>query len=209
MKYEKVEINIDDSRKFQDIALLVDREDFLEDLSTFRKIYDSKPHTAIDGYFPPPEIYEIRTKYKYPISFIFAIWRVATENRISDRDVKDLYGEEIAPYQTRSIEKKIPIYINDEEIFIRVTPGVPLGKQKKVILESLRKYLDRWNKSHPLFLDTKPEMRRDREWYWEKRMGKSYGKIAREYEDKYNLQDQRDVIIKAIKHYEKALNMEI
>jgi len=88
-------LDIKNIRAFQHLALLVDRDDFKEDIKKIRPIVlsslFSKPKSAIEQYIPaiPKEITDILEKYRYPQSLENAILSLLIKNTISDEDIRN------------------------------------------------------------------------------------------------------------------------
>lgn len=99
----KIDVDIRDDRKFQDIVLLVDRDDFLlKRLNLLTKFIKSgKEKNILEDYFGLSgfvydEISKLRKEYNYPQELFTAIQSAVLKGKVNDEDVA-LYQPEPFP----------------------------------------------------------------------------------------------------------------
>lgn len=87
-------LEIADKRTYQHLALLVDRDDFKNDINKIRTTvlikYFSPLKSRLEQYLPtiPKEIFEILEKYRYSPDLAEAILSLITSNKITNQEVR-------------------------------------------------------------------------------------------------------------------------
>lgn len=200
-------IKTENDRKFQDIALLVDRDDFLKDLEELKKKYnrikDSDLITRVE--FIQNEVFQISSKYAYPPSYNIAIFAAVTKNEIREEDVKEIHSE--VNLDSIILSKTVSFYGDENSIVLKLPRK---GLSKKRLLEAYEtivkkmKLVDKPGNKHPLNLDFKSSVRDSRQWYWERKTNKT---STLELSSKYHREP--NTIDKAISEYSKAVKSDV
>lgn len=200
----RVELDITEDRKFQDIALLVDREDVLRIMISLRrkvKLLEKKipkPITFENYILHSPnlrlKVHQLLKKYKYPIGFASAIENAITYNKITDKEMKNCYFKF---HGERAVDKEIPPLSTPENAVLVTFYPYLLKNRKKIILNDVKELLNlmtidliKLPKSHILNRDTRPKIRLEREWYWKRKNQFSTTKIV----DEYNIINSKEMI---------------
>lgn len=184
---------ISDIRKYQDLALLVDRQDFQQDIAKLRndiaKIEYPNQHEKYKGYYIGAEQSQLAKnlalKYQYPHGFGKALLAAALNNKITDADMVSCYVN-VHRYATIFPDEKHPYYPQSNEIVLSVYPYMLKDKINKVledirvILDIERKNITQLPKHHPLSMNTIPQIRIQRTLYWmRKELNIGYVKLAK------------------------------
>lgn len=259
MKIEPIKISIDNTRRFLDVALLLDRDDFLEDViskrkelglqkiiprkilqATWDKVNNKATNDLLKGIHKKNKTfkhglkaYEVRiispfdkaavdlaTKYKKGREFFDAIKYAIVSGEVNEEDTKTIYKkDEVVVYQhfNDNVYAVLPVPIGLENDYIK--SSLKLDESEIAIIinptttrEDLNSFYDFFEKNYRKKTDgiwhlddTYTNIKRDREWYWMKKSGLSYGQIQKKYE-KSGLAITRDGVIKAIQQYSRLLN---
>ena len=206
---EKIELQIKDTRKFQDLALLIDRPDFQTDFVSLKnecqkaqKYSDTIEETLKTNIFPIA--HALLRKYKYPQGFIYALLSAGKHSLVKDENLTNCYSNAIfIPannfFQLPSMENGVILYIN-----LPLTRGY-----KKKLTQHIKKEIDRLSqhanplsKSHPLRKDLRPDIRSTRDWYWKRFLHKTSSKEIKTKDIK-----EINTIDKAISNYSKLLKL--
>jgi len=252
----KIDIQISDNLAFQEIALLVDKPDFLQTLPLLRKdlgiinlvSLDEFMDTAYDKPFHSKERKKINlSKYKDVSKFK----EFAKDNEImatsggleEEMDLFQLIATEV---NLVCLQFKRPSYFADvvrqaifcgavNEDYFKPTfaqviekdtlfstsghfqlPQIAIFISPTTTYEELKSV---FRKANGLFktdkrliyyqprVDIVPNIRKYRDWYWERIKGKTYEQISNEWEQKHNNETSTSYIdvLKAVKTYEKLL----
>jgi hypothetical protein len=259
-----IKINITDERRYTDVAFLVDRDDFLNDLLALRKVkkmkeefpYGFAEHWALDSIWGvtreqlfkyndsvapyedvlqntnkmaelsinernklfddykkvqrilpgnafEQDIQDIRRKFHKPKNFDRIIAHAVLYGEIRDED-----------YVTTEIDIDYPEiefvdYDKEARPVIVFYPLVQLSEIEELLKDKADEILQKYQKNvlggKLITYDTRPNIERDRGWYWKKRSGLSYSKIHKQ--EAKNI--SRDAVIKAIQQYRQALSVEL
>lgn len=211
---------ISDNRKYQDIALLVDREDFQSDFEELNKevIRMKQFYKLADflrEYKESDIINKILVKYKYPPGFYDSISSAAHNFKITDTDIKNCY---FVFHMDKALDKDPPpLYTPRHGVLITMYPYL-LKYRKKVILDEVAELLTLATRDliklplgHPLSLDLHHNIRNMRGWYWENKNNKSTREITENYNSKFGEEDDSskihevNIIDQAISAYRKLL----
>lgn len=171
----RIDLNeISDDRKYQDVALLIDREDFQRDLQLLRNKLSKSPNDnwLRKGLFKFDLVARLLSKYSYPPGFSQAILSAAESNKVTDKDVESLYTKSI--YYPILSDKSHPIYPENNVLLISIYPYLLKGKQKsilseiEVIIKSLKKnkLFKPLPKNHALTFAPIRDIRNQREMFW-------------------------------------------
>jgi len=230
-----IDIQVQDNKKFCDIAFLVDRKDFSKDITKSRKklsIEDLIPYSNLENwlfkeyqkesegykskvrkmysmeFYTAPAttsdliIYDLLKKYKKSTNFFLAVQSAIFCGIVTDHEVMN----------TAYCALTVSMDPKDPKIAIIISPDTKLPEvieifEKKVpqVVEEYRKYILNSKRSK---LDTVSNIKRDREWYIQKRKGLSYGQILKGAISKGESLS-RDGVIKAITQYSERLAMEL
>lgn len=184
---DRVEINIKDNKRFADVALLIDKPEFIKDVKVARGtptfprylskyISKYKPkvikkqefsHKAIKDLI---KIYEkslkLRKKYKRPAGFERVISAAIIKNKVDERDYRDAYATILDPKHYYFKETDMP------KLAILLNPNTT----RKEIEEIYSKELPRLREVFSNILvgipndvfpkDVLSTIKRDRHWYW-------------------------------------------
>jgi len=276
MKYEPVKIYIEDNKKYTDVALIVDRDDFLEQIDIVRRILgitlplpDNKQffrrwlelkqaelpkgekleviknllnrfYKSEDGAKILERIIAQRKKegsnialsnilflatthllsnFKLSANYSKAIEKLIISNVIDDYDFSSVIGCIFSPFwflpkanRTIPIDKRINLPIRDGIMFY-FYPHTTRKELHNAIDKNYDKLVAEYNEwfgKKDYNLDTISNIKRDRDWYWQKKQGKTYLQIAEEDKvNKIDPEDFKETVRKAIKRYEKDLNSPI
>lgn len=178
----EVKLEITSTRKFQDICLLIDREDFrlnLEKLSReihkLWRLHKDKLASYLNYGEELRLATQLLSKYKYPPGFAPAIIKAAKREAITDKDLVDCYSK-IIPYGIVEAGN-IPYYPKQNEIIISIYPYILTGhknilvSEMKQALSQAKKLIKPLPKTHPLSIDIKPKIKEARIFYWAKKDG--------------------------------------
>lgn len=257
-----IKIEIEDVRRYADVAFLVDREDFLNDLVRLRKRfgfesvrkYDSGKHWAANRWDVNSELLLKHSDAVAPFedklqdTNYMSDLTIAERNKLYDeyqkasrilpenaffQDIQKLrrkykkspnfdriiahaviYGEvRDDDYVTCEIgidypEIEFVDYDKEAKPAITFYPLVQMDDIKKLLEEKVEEVLKKYQKEvldgTLIDYDTRPNIKRDRDWYWKKRSGLSYSAIHKQGEN-----ISRDAVIKAIQQYQRTLSMEL
>jgi len=245
MDIKKIEIDVDDNWRYTQLALLVDRDDFLRDLYKIRHALHLTKPISPDKLFEyevdemkrrdfvkrrraevkiiapyrsdclrsESLVFDLVRKYKRSDSYFHAIYAAVITGRIQTKNL---------PSNTASCELIFPEYYyhqvelgnKDPQIAILLSPESSRKDVVEAYKEGFQKVLEEYRhrlRAHyrdSLFVDTVTNIIRDREWYWLKKQGMSYGQIAN-LTNKQRRVISTDGVIKAIKQYEKNLKIPI
>ena len=222
MKIEPIKIDIKDNKKYGEIAFLVDRGDFLKEVARLRDkwqikhlykpnhwydwIKELQKQNKSDIFWN--EIKSIRKRFNLTSNFDLPILMavvcgyvngsfyrtasIAPLNGGADMGLPTMFAIYITPDTTkRDLDLVFKEFKSQVKLVRKIRPVdrfyLPYGNPKP---------------------DTIGNVKRDREWYWQHKQGKSYGQILKEALAKGE-HITRDGIIKAIKQYENLLSVEI
>lgn len=221
IKIRPIDIKIKDNWRYGEIAFLVDRDDFLEDIIEARK------RLGLSTFIPHKEILEVewtslslsqadklspiveklRKKYKKTHHFYLVIEAAILCGVVADGDFMRTYCTIIFPGDDDFF------FTSEPHLAIIFTPETKL----KEIIASFKKEAAGGKKSYKEFVlktkrttqDTISNIKRDRKWYWMKKNGLSYSQIHKQATEKGKEAITRDGIIKAIKQYKERLGVEL
>ncbi len=220
----RIELDISDDRKFQDVALLIDRDEVLKFITSIKEKCDkkfkkiSKP-TALDEFLRydiRPQINSFLAKLKYPPGFINPILAAIQNDRITNEDVRHCY---MRFHGERIIDKSLPALDTPRDsILITLYPFLIKGRKKQLIkdisdiLEILKQLFISLPPNHPLNLDIHTDIRNARDWYWKNKNKISSNEIREDYnrgkhEDDWL--DEVNIIDQAISRYRELLSSDI
>lgn len=185
-----IEIDLKDERHFTDVAPIVDREDFVNEVERIRNVLKihiplsdkelSKIPTKADEKIINSEIEKSRKHLYLPIVFKSVIASVVFRNEVTDRDYSSAYLDSDL-HGTFDDEGITP----DETHYIVLSPGARdtdvlkayqdyrdhLGNDKSI---ASYKYIHRvWETNI-----SKPSLKKYRKWYLARRKGISFQEIA-------------------------------
>ena len=215
---EKINLDgVTDNHKYKDLALLFDRADFQKDLQELKKIIknDGDPDLFLlltketKGYEAARALAQ---KYKYPLGFTRAIYYASSFGKVTDNEVRNCYSKvlihplsDLDTYTLTLTKKDLVIFIDPYAI----------KHNKKIILDDISLVLDGvlqttepLPRNHPLNKDPKSEIKRDRDWYWEKMEKSVTSEIILEdyiktHREKYNEKSEKRLTVNFI---DKAIN---
>lgn len=208
----RVELKITDDKKFQDIALLIDRNDVQKSLGKIRReSKKSEKYLTLADYLRNSRVIDMARRvlreYKYPFGFTSAITAAATRNKVTDKDLNDCYSKAlILPFITG---EDLTYTITQKEVLIAIYPYAIKGnltelrKEMRKVLMQVTKLIQPLPKKHPLNLDVKTNIKEMREWYWERKLNKTK---TEELHNRYHREP--NTIDKAISNYGAALKSE-
>lgn len=235
MSIKPIEIKVDDKWKFGEVAFLVDREDFLEDIAKARKLLGIKkliPNTEIainkwkgeeqNEALKAQLIKELSTvtrsqkikdkllkKYHKPLFFANILDAVILCGNVTDKDFSTTaYVQIIDPmdYIERHKHRK---FLGYPRIAIIISPETKLSEVKEVFRKNVPSEMDYFKNE---YLNSKSKLhstisniKRDRRWYWENKNGNSAAKIC----EKSDLNIDQKSVEKAITQYKKHLQIAI
>lgn len=221
MNIKPIEIDIEDKRLYAQIAFLVDRSDFLQEIANLRMKFNIDSSFQQNNYFETasddslsslhelkaqllPEIARLRDTYKYPPYFDDVIFQVIMFNR-----VQSIKSTQVVMHLVKDSEtQKLPD--QNMELAILLTP---LSTKQEVMsaFEEAKKLRSEYENRHPLSevldKDTLTNIIRDRKWYLQKLSGKTYKEIVDEWNNTLGnsyIEEENDVI-KAVSRYKKNL----
>lgn len=202
--------NISDNKVFQDLALLIDREDVQRRLKKLKKEH-AKEYLGLADYLLNSKELDIARgilrRYKYPFGFTRAVIAACT-GKVIDSDIKGCYSKTLTI--PNSLEFNYPI--TKEEIVIAIYPFTIKGRKKELLKEigktltNVIKLFKPLPKNHPLNLDVKPSIREARDWYWEKKLNKTKTIVKKLADNRRFVAE--NTISKAISNYSKLLSSE-
>ena len=222
---------IKDNWKFCEVAFLVDRDDFLIDLSRVRRElgvselipYDKlgeweekelaqtskeiktrkvKSNYPWETYLVPSTksegiVGELQKKYHKAQNFWLVIQSAILTGTVTEDEFStSAYCKVIYPEDYEHSAKVISPDTKLKEIEELFKTNLP------VVIEEYKKFVLKTSRITP---DTISNIKRDREWYWQKKNGLSYSMIEKKADPKVN----KDVVIKAIKQYKARLAVEL
>lgn len=197
-----VGLKIEDDRKFQDVALLVDREDFLTDLEHLRSNYNklSSKDLITNVEFIQNDVFGVVAKYKYPPSFNGAVFAALTKNEITDKDLRNVDVN----LDGAILNKNIITYLDENTITIKLPiQGFSQKKMTEAYKQIQNKIKNLRSPNHPLSIRLMGSIRNMRKWYWKRKSGIKTNDILKTENSEYNTVD------KYISEYSKLLKSEI
>jgi hypothetical protein len=232
MKLRRIEILTSDIKEFQQIALLIDREDLLQDIEQARKdlgIVNTLPieyKKRIDRL--RRKQWRLITKLTQEEENDLKRFEDMTTNLEMYRKAEELgykYKNNDAPIFVESIKQAIlfgavfkgALYRSwswqtvNEDDGVRVYSGVRVKNPDITISISKyttkKQFIDLYNEINKYeyikkLPDTIPNIERDRDWYWEYKSGKSYPDIQKSYKKTIGKQG----VFEAIKQYKERLS---
>ncbi|NCN82760.1 MAG: hypothetical protein GW947_02220 [Candidatus Pacebacteria bacterium] len=189
----KVEVDIKDKRKFQDIVLLVDRKDFLQDLNIYLEhcAQEINEDRSITNQYMRPVLHDealrLVRKYRYPDGFSSAISAIALKGIVTDSDLRHCYLAKLI-----SPSSYVDSYSNTftkEDLVIFIDPSI-ITWRKKAILDQVKGFLldaevniSKFPRNHPLCRDIKREIKCMRKLYLDRELNNlSTKKMSQIYE---------------------------
>lgn len=222
MKIEPIEIDGNNLTDWQygEIAFLLDREDFLKDLERARKKLGIKEllseNDDLDWTADKEKtIRRLLTKYRKSLNFRPILIDALMRGKVKGFETDSAYCTIINPKEVVSDYNN---GIRIPELAIIITPETKLNDIEKLykvqIPLMIKEYRRLFLNSKRKVPDTKPEIKRDREWYWtKKKTGLSYQKIWKKWENEHpEVEDKlstSDTVYRAIKNYQERLAMEL
>lgn len=220
MNTDPIDIRIADNWRYGEIAFLVDREDFLKDLALVRKKlgvkqlrpYKTTKYVEINDLINSRNfddklthtVEELRKKYKKTQAFHLVIKSAILTGVVTEKEYASAYSTIIFPEDDDFFLQSEP------NIAIIISPDAKIEDITKVfnkeIPQTKKLYIQKILKSKRVLPDTISNVKRDRQWYWQKK-NSSYGKVHKEIIKSQSI--TRDGIIKAIKQYEARLSVEL
>lgn len=218
----RVDLKISNDRKFQDVALFVDRPDVLQEISELRNEFKSlidkipKPLNLVKVLRDFPNfrlrIDDLLAKYKYPPGFIRSIQAAIDRKVITDNEVRNCY---FMYHGDRALNKDLPpISTPREAVLVTFYPYL-LHRRKAIIFNDIKELLSGMAesfiplpKSHLLNLDFKPSIRLHRDWYWKREEGISTERILQIHNmglSEQSLIDEANIIDQGISAYKALL----
>lgn len=206
---EKIELQIKSTRKFQDLALLIDRPDFQTDFVSLKnecqkvKEYSHRiEETLKTNIFPIA--HSLLQKYRYPQGFVYALISAGKYGIVKDKHLINCYSSAFFVPANNflplpSVENSVIMYIN-----LPLTRGYKkkLIQHIKGVIDELSQNSNLLPRSHPLKRDLHADIRNARDWYWEKILNKTSSKhISAQYKKEVNSID------KATSNYSKLLKL--
>lgn len=211
---------ISDNRIYQDVALLLDRDDVLNSIKTLKHEITriESNNKTLGGFLRSyPQIRQkankILEKYRYPPGFSDVILSAASTNKITDKDVRNCYFS----FQIdRVLDKDLPpLSTPRDAILITMYPYLLRRRKKNImneiskLLVSVNQYLIHLPSQHPLMIDTRPKIRLERDWYWKNKNKIPTNIIVEEYNktmtDEKNFINDVNRVDQAISDYRKLL----
>lgn len=221
----RIELDISIDRKFQDVALLLDREEVLNFISSIRKKCEKKykrikKPTVFDEFIRydiRPQINRLLTKLKYPPGFSNAVFAAVLNNEVSNNDVKHCY---IRFHAERVIYDELPpLETPRDTVLVAMYPYLLKGRKKTIrnevmgMLKTMNQYFIHLPTNHPLNLDIHPGIRDERVWYWKNKDKIPTEQILKEYnktkKDDRDWIDDVNEIDQAISRYRRLLTSDI
>jgi hypothetical protein len=229
MNIEPIKIDIEDSLKFGRVAFFVDRDDFLQDVSKARSELGLKKLISRQR---AEDIFLNYRSRNGRMKIEFTRWDKASKLELNILKSMNLIIDIVNRYHNtnRAFAEVVkfsvicgvvkegdidarPYFINDWEFeenndFYQLNFGngaivVYPDSTDKEVLEVFHDFKKKMN-----IPDTISNIKRDREWYWLKKKGKSYYQIAIKENKGNELRalNDKEAIRKAIKQYEKRLH---
>lgn len=173
----KVEVDVEDNRKFQDLVLLLDRPDFLEDLNEYRNLFEKESNGKeyiVDSVFKatwPDEALRIVKKYKYPNGFAMAVGSAMLNGTVKNLDVRNCYSAILM--HPRSLNDSYTVTLTRKDLVIFIEPSIVKRRQEALkdefndILSTIPDTVI-LPANHPLNLDIREEIRDQRKIFWDR-----------------------------------------
>lgn len=213
------------------VAFLVDKEEFIREVKKARKVLGLKrPMDYSDAkkwlYFKNKEkslkeltkeekelflkrlqlntiADNIKNKFHRGINYTEIIKYAILAGRVTDKE--NIFSLYCGQYPFSKEFEEIDLFNEEPLIAILINPETKINEISKLMKTKVRKLFGELNRNYKI-PRVSQNIRRDREWYWTKRLGKSYQEISNIFSDK-TLKD-RDIVIKAIKQYQRHLGVE-
>lgn len=255
----KIDIRAHNTLAFQEIALLVDKPEFLEMLPILRKELEVESTSKLKDYMDVAYEKPLHSKKKKKINLtkytdledfleiiLLQLNKVYfhKENITDEMDMHTLIATEASlvclkfnrpPYFAEVVKQAVFCravdddtlrhtyakiiendslfstsgYIQLPQMAILVSPITTYEELKKVFREA--KELFKKDKRLTYYqprIDTISNIKKYRDWYWEKLNGKTYQKIADEWLEKHENENTTYLdVLKAVKHYKKLLTL--
>ena len=222
-----IEIELNDDRHFSDVALIVDRDDFQDEVKRLRSVFDTNLKKDIlpqdveeQNKYIDSEVEISRKALCLPIVFRKVIEAVVFRNKVTDDDYSPAYLD--STWDTFNDEYNTP----DETYYIVLSPSV----RDKDVLLALQQYRDRLGNEKLASkyqmiqkiwdMDTgKPSVKYHRKWYFQNLAGMTFEEISQQEQDTCSAATHRSkhnrvknctcfdvsTIRKAIKTYDQLL----
>jgi len=251
----KIDIQAKNSLAFQEIALLVDKPDFLNLLPLLRKDFGVVNLVSLDEYMDIAYDKPFHSKEKKKINFskykdANKLKEFAKDNQImatyggldKEMDLFQLIATEVnlvciqfkrpsyfsdvvrqaifcgvvnddsfKPTSAQVIEKDLLFstagYFQLPQIAIFISPTTTYEELKEVFRNVNKLYkTDKRLIYYQPRVDTTPNIKKYRNWYWERTIGKTYEQIAEDWVGRYENETTTYLdVLKAVKTYEKLL----
>lgn len=209
-----IEIDIKDNKRFLDVAIVVDRQDFRVEVERIRQEFNIPfPLNAVqlrqfimDLYKQKKEttfrdrIEKARKTLRLPITFLNVIEAVALTNRVDDSNYKPAF-----------LTHKLDVY-NEEAGEVSEIYSIVLSPNARDsdVLKALQEYRDQLDNEKGVgdykYIGTvwgkekdKPSIKSYRRWYWENQSGRTYQQICEDETDKCQLKDNPEHDSKKLK----------
>lgn len=221
----KIELNIESDWWYTNIVALFDREDFLRDITIARinlgmekpDPWEYKEHfwlagLAIDnGYITSNEynvegkrsavVNELILKYKKPVHFWLPIYDAVVFGRYDQEQFQEATARLSILHQGE--------VITEPKMVITISPMTKITEIEKLFKERLPDVLKLYKREvvrgNQTVFDTHQNIRRDREWYWLHKEGKSYNDIVKLTNNTISKQG----VVEAIKDYTALLTVNL
>lgn len=225
-KFEPIKINIKGQKLFADVAFAIDSPYFIKRAQVLRKKYkitsplrdkdchlwvaknivEKKGKETAKKLFE--EIDDIRSDMNLTVNYGYAFIKAVFGCNIQKLDYKSTY---LINFQDppKYFYYSIPLSELDAIVL------TPQSRKKDVIklfdeYKNTMKVMKKDSNAQDIFddyKDTQGNIKRDREWYWKKRKGKTYLQVALEDKERCGIdpEDYKETVRKAIKAYEKLL----
>lgn len=220
IKISPINIEVTNDFKYEIVAVLVDREDFLEDISkirkdqpvssyeTVRKIIQSRLNDvnyAADYFDQGHIVASIMKKYKKDYNFHEIIWFAIFAGIVTDQELSNFsYLHIINP---KSFAKLIELTDVDKILPMTAIVVHPEATETD-ILQTFREYKDMIKKQGAYVPDTISNIKRDRKWYWLNKEGLGYETISQRAKSE-SIVVSWSAVRAAIKQYKNRLTLSV
>ncbi len=221
MKYEPVRIKIKNKKKYCDIAFLVDRKDFLKEVTRLRQKWQItrliKPKQEFEwasrmvkkGQYDSfwKDVAPIRNHFRLTANFDRAIYMAIISGYIDDKIYETAYWRPVDNDMDVGTPTRFAIYITADTTKKELEAAFREFKTQVKTIRKIRPF-DRvylsYGDAPP---DTISNIKRDRKWYWKKKQEKTHLQIATEDKERGGIDPEKykETVRKAVKQYEKRL----